>query len=106
MTPSFARACSRISARPGHADALGKTGRDRARNGGSVRGGLPPSFELCRAWDGVARCEGEFSAAGPRDHGGGPVALSSLALGISVLLQGVSETHRTGFNATSKMGLF
>ncbi len=50
--------------------------------------------------------EGEFSPARPREHGAGLVTLSSLFLSISVLLQGVPASHRTGFKTASKMRLF
>jgi hypothetical protein len=55
---------------------------------------------------GVDYGEGEFSPGWPRDHGARLVALSSLALSISVPLQGVPASHRTGFKTASKMRLF
>ena len=55
---------------------------------------------------GLDHGEGEFSPDWAREHGAGLVALSSLALSISVVLQGVPASHRTGFKTASKMGLF
>ncbi len=77
-----------------------------ACKGGSVRGEIHPNFELCRAWDGSGPREDEFSPVGPRDHGLGLVALSSLELSISVRIQGGPASDRTGFKSASKMRFF
>ena len=55
---------------------------------------------------GLDQGEGEVLPGGPRDHGAGLVALSSLALSISAWLKGVPAGHRTGFKTASKMRLF
>ena len=55
---------------------------------------------------GLDRGAGEFLAVGPRDHGARLMALSSLALGISVRLQCAPASHQRGFKTGSKMRLF
>ena len=55
---------------------------------------------------GLDHLQGQFSPVAPGDHGGGLVALSSLAFSVSVQLQGVPAGQRTGFKTASKMGLF
>ena len=55
---------------------------------------------------GLDQGEGEFLPVGPRGHGAGLLALSSLALGISVRLQCVLGSHQRGFKTGSKMRLF
>ncbi len=55
---------------------------------------------------GLDHGEGECSPVGATDHGAGLVALSRLALSISVRIQGVPASHRTGFKTASEMRLF
>jgi hypothetical protein len=107
MTASFARAHSRGS-------GLGLTtlvrweerGGTALEKWGSVRDEIPPNTELCRAWTGSDHRPDGFSSFGPRDHGARLVALSSLALSISVLLQGVSARLRMGFQPQSRWDRF
>jgi hypothetical protein len=99
-------ACARISSRPGYAWAWEKRGRT-ALVKGDRRATNCHRFSSCvTRGTGLDPGEGEFSPIEPRDHGAGLVALSSLALGVSIRIQGVRASHRTGFKATSKMGLF
>jgi hypothetical protein len=55
---------------------------------------------------GVARGEGQFSSGGPSDHRAGLVALSFLALSVSVWLRGLLASHHTGLRALVRMRLF
>ena len=73
----------------------------------SPRSGLK-SGVLCCGERGTGLDQGEagFLPGGPRDRRAGLVALSSLFLGISVLLRGVPASHRTGSKTASKMRLF
>ena len=50
--------------------------------------------------------EGDFSRGGAGDHRAGLVALSSLFLGISVLLRGLSGCHRARLPTAKRSGLF
>ncbi len=107
MTASFARAHSRRS-------GLGlitsvrweERGGTALEQWGSVRDEIPPNTELCRARTGSDDGQDGFSSFGPRDHGARLVALSSLALSISLLLQGVPASLRMGLSTAVKMGLF
>ena len=96
-------ACKRVAG----GFAVGKTEPDCAFNGGPVAR-MKSSRILSCAERGTSldHGEGEFSPARPREHGAGLVTLSSLFLSISVLLQGVPASHRTGFKTASKMRLF
>ena len=55
---------------------------------------------------GLDNGEDAFSPVGPRDHGSGLAALSSLAVNISVLLQGVPASRRMGFKTATELRLF
>jgi hypothetical protein len=72
----------------------------------TVRAEMPSSLDRARRGTGVAHGEGKFSPEGPRNHGAGPVALSSFVHGISVRIQRVPAIHRTGFNTAGRMRLF
>ncbi len=88
----------------GVAVGLGCCGLSGRKGDRAARNAL--EFGPGRAWDGLDHGEGEFSPVGPRDYGGGLVALSSFPLSISVLLYSVPASHRTGFMTASKMRLF
>ncbi len=72
----------------------------------NLRDEMPQSFAMWRVWDWSGPREREFSPGGPGDLGVVPMALSSLALGISVRHQTVPASYRTGFKTASKMRLF
>ena len=55
---------------------------------------------------GLEHGEDELSPVVERDHGARLVALSSLALSISVLIPGVAASLRMGLSTAIKMGLF
>ena len=55
---------------------------------------------------GLEHGEDELSPVGLRDHGAGLVALSSLFLCFSALLEGDPASHRMGLSTAVKMGLF
>ena len=66
----------------------------------------PRTLSWIERGTGLDHREGEFSPARPRDHGAELVALSSFALGIYVLLQGVPANHWTAVETDRKMRLF
>ena len=107
MTASFVRARARGSqlglTTPVPWEKRGRTApvkRDRCATKS------PRILSCAERGTGLDHGEGEFSPVGPRDHGAGLVALSSLALSISVRLQGVPASHRTGFKTSKQNETF
>jgi hypothetical protein len=108
MTSLFARARARGSTQLGLTTAVPreKGGRTAPQNWNPSARKSPRVLSGGGRGTGLDHGEGEFSPVQPRGYGAGLVALSSLALGISVRLQEVPASHRTGFKTASKMGLF
>ena len=107
MTASFAGARARGSQRglttPVPWEKRGRTApvmRDRCVTRS------PRILSCAERGTGLDHREGEISPIRARDHGAVLVALSSLALSISVLFQGVPASHRTGFKTPRKMRFF
>ena len=71
-----------------------------------MRDEIAPNLTCAERGTGLDRGEGGCSPVGPRDYGPGLVALSPLALSISVLLSGVPNRRQAGFKTAGKMGLF
>ena len=78
--------------------ALAKEGRHAATCPGVLR--------FVERGTGVAHGEGQISRGGPSDRRPGLVALSSLAIGISVLVWGVLGSRRPGLETALKTRLF
>jgi hypothetical protein len=83
-----------------------KRGRTALVEGDRCATQYPRVLSCVERGTGLDHRASEFSPVGLRDHGAGLVALSSLALSISVRLQGVLASHRIAFKTESKMRLF
>ena len=107
MTASFARGRARGSQLTLTMPVPWETqGRTALVKGDRCATKYPRILSCAERGTGLDHGEGEFSPVGATDHGAGLLALSSLALSISVRLRGVPASHRTGFKTASKMRLF